>query len=160
MRTRENIIKTSDLMQRVRNRVIDRHGEAILSDRKAAIVEMLQLAPSYLKSDAPRLPGLLVPGREWDLQLELKLGTHRPLIGRILVGVKRLMMPPLRWLFEYSQVNFSRQKRLNRAVLESLEILLVETAWMRVGLRRLEEQRNSASHGPACDLTSEGDESE
>jgi hypothetical protein len=54
----------------------------------------------------------------------------------ILTFVKqRLLMPVLRWLFEYSRDNFERQRRVNHVLFACIQELAVETALLRRELR-------------------------
>jgi hypothetical protein len=52
---------------------------------------------------------------------------------------QRLLMPVLRWLFEYSRDNFERQRRVNQVLFACVQELALETA----RLRRELEQRDS-----------------
>ena len=58
--------------------------------------------------------------------------THRPVVGPVVLFAKRrVLLPMMRWLFEYSQENFRRQQRLNRIVFACLEELAIENARLR-----------------------------
>jgi hypothetical protein len=55
-----------------------------------------------------------------------------------LIFVKqRVLMPILRWLYEYSRDNFERQRRTNLVLFACVQELAVETARLRRELRRL-----------------------
>ena len=57
---------------------------------------------------------------------------------RVIVFVKRrVLMPVLRWLFEYSRDNFERQRRMNQVLFACVQELAVETARLRQEVRRL-----------------------
>jgi hypothetical protein len=57
--------------------------------------------------------------------------------GAALIFIKRrLMMPVLRWLFEYSRDNFERQRRVNQVLFACVQELAAETAQLRQQLRR------------------------
>ena len=64
-----------------------------------------------------------------------KLGrdsSHRKALGPLVLFFKRrVLLPMMRWLFEYSQENFRRQQRLNRIVFACLEELAIENARLR-----------------------------
>jgi hypothetical protein len=49
---------------------------------------------------------------------------------------RRILMPALRWLFEYSRDNFERQRRVNRVLFACVQELAVETARLRQELDR------------------------
>ena len=44
---------------------------------------------------------------------------------------RRLILPLVRWLFEYSEENFRRQDYVNRIVMACLEELAIENARLR-----------------------------
>jgi hypothetical protein len=50
---------------------------------------------------------------------------------------RRLLMPVLRWLFEYSRDNFERQRRLNHVLFACVQELAIETARLRKEVHRL-----------------------
>jgi len=60
----------------------------------------------------------------------------------ILFLKRRVLMPALRWLFEYSRDNFERQRRVNQVLFACVQELAVETAHLR-----REVQRQSAARG-------------
>jgi hypothetical protein len=93
---------------------------------------LLQRAADGRNLDALLLPELLAEGDDWALDPNLKLSSHRAAAGGAILFVKRRLLVPLtRWLFEYSQVNFRRQQRLNRILLACIEELAVENARLR-----------------------------
>jgi hypothetical protein len=68
----------------------------------------------------------------------MRYQSHRaPGPASIIVFFKRrLLMPVLRWLFEYSRDNFERQRRVNRVLFACVQELAVETARLRQELAR------------------------
>jgi hypothetical protein len=75
-----------------------------------------------------------------DLRLatHLRFSSHRPLLGSLIIFVKRRAILPLtRWLFEYSLENFRRQERVNHILIGCIEELAIENARLRQDLRRL-----------------------
>jgi hypothetical protein len=48
---------------------------------------------------------------------------------------RRVLMPVLRWLFEYSRDNFERQQRVNRVLFACVQELAIENARLRQDLR-------------------------
>jgi hypothetical protein len=53
---------------------------------------------------------------------------------------RRVMMPLLRWFFEYSHDNFVRQRRVNQVLFACVQELAAENARLR------KEVREAASH--------------
>jgi len=99
---------------------------------------LLQHAADGRDLDVLLLPELLGDEVEWKLEPALKLSSHRPAAGPIILFFKRRVVLPLtRWLFEYSQENFKRQDRLNRILLACIEELAVENARLRADLDNL-----------------------
>ena len=69
---------------------------------------------------------------DWQLTTHLRFTSHRPLIGPVIVFVKRRILLPLtRWLYEYSLENFRRQQRVNRVLFACIEELAIENAKLR-----------------------------
>ena len=61
----------------------------------------------------------------------------RKLVGPAIVFVKRrLILPLVRWLFEYADENFQRQEYVNRIVMACLEELAIENARLRAELKK------------------------
>ena len=74
------------------------------------------------------LPHLLQD--DWQPELALRLASHRGgFVARLLVGIKRrVLLPVMRWLFEYTLENFRRQHRLNLVLMACLQTMAVEHA--------------------------------
>lgn len=97
----------------------------------AAVDDLLRRAVER-DEHAILLPDLLDDYEEWRLQTGLRFSSHRPVIGSALVFVKRrLLLPVMRWLFDYSRENFRRQQRMNRILAAAIEELAVENAKLR-----------------------------
>jgi hypothetical protein len=87
--------------------------------------------------DTLLLPELLDVADDYTLQLRLRYTSHRPLIGPVLIFIKRrLLLPINRWLYEYSLENFRRQQRVNRLLFACIEELAIENARLQQGLAR------------------------
>jgi hypothetical protein len=128
-----------DVRNRLRRHIIKRGGapeyedEAIFEQVRAA----LGRAVDERNPDALLLPELLDSDVEWELQTHLRLTTHRPVIGRVILMVKRhLLLPMTRWLFEYSRENFRRQQRINAVLFACIEELAIQNAQLRRRLDR------------------------
>jgi hypothetical protein len=84
------------------------------------------------------LPELLHDEEEWRVDTPLRLSTHRPIAGGLILFLKRRVLLPLnRWLYEYTQDTFGRQHRVNLALFACLESLAVENARLRRELESL-----------------------
>jgi len=83
------------------------------------------------------LPDLISGDDEWRLATHLRLTSHRPLAGRLIVWIKRrVLLPMMRWLFDYTLENFRRQQRLNHLLISCVEALAIDNAQLREELRR------------------------
>jgi len=125
-----------DVRNRLRRHILKRGGAREYEDE--AIFErvraVLGRAVDERNADALLLPELLDSDVEWELQTHLGLTTHRPVLGRVILFVKRrLLLPLTRWLFEYSQENFRRQQRINAVLFACVEDLAIENARLRQG---------------------------
>jgi hypothetical protein len=84
---------------------------------------------------------------DWQPELALRLSSHRGgLTARLLVGIKqRLLLPVMRWLFEYTLDNFRRQHRLNLVLMACLQTFAIEHARLA---REVAELRADARRRP------------
>jgi hypothetical protein len=90
------------------------------------------------------LPELLGDETEWRLETRLRFSSHRPLVGPLLVFIKRrVLLPMTRWLYEYSLENFRRQQRVNELLFSCIEELAIEN----VRLARLLDRDLSTAEG-------------
>ena len=134
----------SELQGRVRERLrteLLRNGAspAFGDPRLFADVEaLLQTATDVSDSDALLLPELLGDPETWRLQTAMRYQSHRPSgpASIIIFFKRRVLMPVVRWLFEYSRDNFERQRRVNRVLFACVQELAVETARLRQELDR------------------------
>jgi hypothetical protein len=102
----------------------------------AAVDDLLRRAVER-DDRAVLLPDLLDDYQEWRLETSLRITSHRPLVGPAIVFLKRrLLLPMMRWLFEYSRENFRRQQRMNRIFAAAVEELAIENARLRQELNR------------------------
>ncbi len=143
-----------------RTRLLARGGAGEYRD--AAIYEgvdsVLRRAIEARDPDALLLPDFLDGDPDWQLSLHLRYASHRPLMGRLLIAVKRrILLPVMRWLYEYSLENFRRQRRINTALFACVEELAIENSRLRQELDALrdgdaaaqpEEARRAASPSP------------
>lgn len=137
-----------DVRNRLRRHILKRGGAPEYEDEALfeRVRAVLGRAIDERHADALLLPELLDSDVEWELQTHLRLTTHRPVVGRLILLVKRrLLLPMTRWLFEYSQENFRRQQRINAVLFACIEDLAIENA----RLRRREESSAATASKPA-----------
>ena len=128
----------ADVQGRVRERLrlhLVRHGAAAFDDPSlfADVERLLRTSIDAGDSHALILPELLGEPASWRLETAMKYGSHRgAAAGSAVQFVKqRLLMPVLRWLFEYSRDNFERQRRVNQVLFACVQELALETARLR-----------------------------
>ncbi len=81
---------------------------------------------------------LLVDPREIELRTYFRVESHRPIIGKPLVFIKRtFFMPLFRWLLEYSIDNFRAQQEINYFQSVCLRALTLENTRLRRDLEKL-----------------------
>jgi hypothetical protein len=70
---------------------------------------------------------------EWRLETHLTFASHRSVLGPAIVFVKRrLLLPMMRWLYEFNLENFRRQAQVNRMLFACVEELAIENARLRL----------------------------
>ena len=137
----------AELQDRVRARLREellQHGASrALQDPEvyAAVERVLRDATARTASRALLLPELLGDPATWRLEPALGISSHRgALTASLIRGVKqRVLMPVLRWLFEYSHDNFVRQQRVNQVLFACVQELAIENAELRRDLAKLRQ---------------------
>ena len=137
----------AELQGRVRERVraeLVRHGASrALEDPTlfADIDTMLRAAIERSQPAALLLPELLGDPSTWRLDTAIKYQTHRGAAGAPIIFVKqRLLMPLLRWFYEFNRDNFERQRRINQVLFACVQELAIELAKQRRELQALSGQ--------------------
>jgi hypothetical protein len=137
----------TEVQARVRDRIRDhllRHGASRAFDDPdifAAVEALLRTAADSASPASLLLPELLGDPETWRLETAIRYQTHRGRIGSLLIVLKRrLLMPPFRWLFEYSRDNFERQRRMNEVLAACVQELAIETVRLRQELRQRARQ--------------------
>jgi hypothetical protein len=133
-----------ELQNRVRARLRDevlQHGasKALEDPRVFADVErVLREAAGRTSTRALLLPEFLGDPSSWRLEPALTYPSHRGALAATMIrGVKqRVLMPALRWLFEYSHDNFVRQERVNHVLFACVQELAIQNAELRRELER------------------------
>jgi len=136
-----------EVRDQLRRRLLEQGAAAEYTDREifAGVESVMRRAATALSHEALLLPALLEDEDQFRLEEHLDISSHRPVVGGLLVFVKRrLILPVTRWLYEYSLDNFRRQQRVNRLVFACLEALAIENARLRRELDQLAGTRPSA----------------
>ena len=139
----------AELHERVRGRLRERllsHGASREFDDPALFADVeriLQSATSTADAQALLLPELLGDRNTWRLHTAMRYQSHRASgVASIFIFVKqRVLMPMLRWLFEYSRDNFERQRRVNDVLFACVQELAIENARLRRDVKELANQR-------------------
>jgi len=124
----------------LRNRIVARGGPSEYGDAEffAAVEAVLRRALER------RDPELLLPALSDDerkLVTHLSFSSHRPLIGPAVVFLKRrVLLPLMRWLYEYCLENFRRQEQINSTLYACVEELAIENVRLRRDLQRLADR--------------------
>jgi hypothetical protein len=94
---------------------------------------------------------------DWQPELALRLSSHRGgLTARLLVGVKRrVLLPVMRWLFEFTLENFRRQHRLNLVLMACLQTFAIEHARLAREVAELRADARRRAGEPADERTRE-----
>ncbi|MGE0703195.1 MAG: hypothetical protein AB7F99_03330 [Vicinamibacterales bacterium] len=122
-----------------RTRLLARGGPTAYHDPDVYALVERAVRRAIDRSDADRqlliLPELLGDERTWRPQTHLRFSSHRPGVGGLIVGIKRrVLLPVMRWLYEWANDNFRRQDRVNRVLFASIEELAIENAKLRAEL--------------------------
>jgi hypothetical protein len=137
----------SELHDRVHRQLRERlllHGaSSALADPVvfAEVEQLLQSAVALGDAEALLLPELLGDRDSWRLRTSMRYESHRSAgVASLFIFVKRrVMMPLLRWLFEYSRDNFERQQRVNHVLFACVQELAIENARLRRDLQSLSQ---------------------
>lgn len=147
---------TAELRERVRTRLRDRllmHGASRAFDDPqlfADVERLLQASIAEGDAGALLLPDLLGDPETWRLQTAMHYQSHRGsgAAAIILFLKRRLLMPIMRWLFEYSRDNFERQRRVNQVLFACIQELAIENAALRQQIRDASPVAHGARPGP------------
>ena len=127
--------------ERLRGELAGEGGRPAFDDPAlfAEVEAVLRAAASTPDTARLLLPELLGEPDTWRLTTSIRYQSHR---GRALAGPfiflkRRLVLPLLRWFYEYSRDNFERQRRVNHVLFACVQELAMETALLRRELDRL-----------------------
>ncbi len=137
----------AELQGRVRERLrqdLLRHGASpSFEDPElfAEVERILHAGVDMGRSNALVVPELLGDPETWRIETAMRYGSHRASAPAAAIRFvkQRLLMPVLRWLFEYSRDNFERQRRVNQVLFACVQELAAETARLRQDVRRLRQ---------------------
>ena len=143
----------ADLQQRVRDRLRDelvkQGASPAFADPLlfADVEQLLRRAAAAGDANATLLPELLGDPSTWRLETAMRYQSHRDPAAASLIGSvkRRVLMPVMRWLFEYSRDNFERQRRVNQVLFACVQELAAETVRLRQDVQRLERAGNGAT---------------
>jgi hypothetical protein len=137
----------AELHERVRGRLRERllsHGASRAFEDPLLFEEVERLLEAATATGDARtllLPELLGDRETWRLQTAMRYESHRTSgVASVFIFVKRrLLMPMLRWMFEYSRDNFERQRRVNDVLFAVVQELAIENARLRRDVKALSE---------------------
>ena len=141
-------VSTEAVMTEVRDQVrADLHARLVAQgggadfDSRATFDEVDRLIAAAVAHDDPR--ALLIPARlpdPWRPALSLDLPGHRGgVAGRAIHFAKaKLVLPVVRWLYEYSAENFRRQQQVNVALMACLQAIAADHARLKARVADLE----------------------
>ena len=150
-----------DVRHARRKRLLARGGAGEYRDPAlyAGVDAVLRRAIDARDHDALLLPDFLSSEPDWNLALHLKYASHRPALGGLIIAAKRkVLLPLMRWLYEYSLENFRKQRRINTVLFACLEELAIENARLRQALAAGQAapatDPGSSAPGPGADPSS------
>ena len=125
--------------ERLRAQIVASGGSRAFDDPAlfAEVEGLLHAAASTSDTTKLILPEILGDPDTWRLTTSMKYQSHRAKgPAAVLIFLKRyLLMPVVRWLYEYSRDNFERQRRTNQVLFACVQELALETAQLRRDLR-------------------------
>jgi hypothetical protein len=141
----------SRVRERLRGQLVEAGYEAFDDPSLFADVEgVLRAAVSTPETARLILPELLGEPHTWRLTTKMSYRSHRGAgaASAILFIKRRLLMPMLRWLYEYSRDNFERQRRTNHVLFACVQELAVEAALLRRELHQLNTSGSRTATAP------------
>ena len=130
----------SRVRERLRGQLVEAGYEAFDDPSLFADVEgVLRSAVSTPETARLILPQLLGEPHTWRLTTKMSYQSHRGTGAATFIAFvkRRILMPLLRWLYEYSRDNFERQRRTNHVLFACVQELALETALLRREVQRL-----------------------
>jgi hypothetical protein len=143
-------VTTDAVMEEVRDRIrADLHARLVLQGAgddfadRAVFDEVDRLFDQAMSIEDPR--ALLIPTRlegPWKPTLSLDFPTHRNAVvaAPIRFLKMRLVLPVVRWLYEFSHENFKRQHQVNLALMAIVQTLAADHARLKARVAELERR--------------------
>jgi hypothetical protein len=129
---------------RLRQEVLQHGASSALADPQvfADVERVLREAVARTRIRALLLPEFLGDPAGWRIEPALSYSSHRGAPAAAFIrGVKqRVLMPALRWLFEYSHDNFVRQQRVNNVLFACVQELAIQNAELRRDLESVKSR--------------------
>jgi hypothetical protein len=138
--------------EELRERAFDRGNTPEFAD--ADLFDLVERVLRGAVDDADRkvllLSEIVAGNKELMLEPSARLTSHRPVVGPLIVFVKRRILQPMaQWLYEYSMDNFRRQAQINRILFAALQALAIESARLRMELDAAKSGTASRGSGAA-----------
>jgi len=138
--------------EELRERAFDRGNTPEFAD--ADLFDLVERVLRGAVDDADRkvllLSEIVAGNKELMLEPSARLTSHRPVVGPLIVFVKRRVLQPMaQWLYEYSMDNFRRQAQINRILFAALQALAIESARLRMELDAAKSGTASRGSGAA-----------
>ena len=134
--------------ERLRSQIVASGGSPAFDDPElfADVEALLHAAASTSDTAKLILPELLGAPDTWRLTTSMRFQSHRTKGAAALrIFLKRyVLMPVLRWLYEYSRDNFERQRRTILALFACVQELALEVVQLRREVRRLSSSLTGA----------------
>lgn len=141
----EETLSTQELMESIRTQIRHRHLTDIEINPLEGARTRLEAALETTSAYRPLLAEL-VDERDWKIRPALRFRSHRPVVGPVLIFIKRrILLPIVYWLYEYSSENFRAQRRINSGLMILLETLAQENARLRIDMERVLGQLEAGS---------------
>ena len=151
----------SRVRERLRGQLVETGSNDAFHDPAifAAVEAVLSAAASTPESARLILPELLGEPDTWRLSTKMKYGSHRGAGAAALIMFvkRRVLMPLLRWMYEYSRDNFERQRRTNHVLFACVQELALEAALLRRELHRLSASPPRSPAAPSMSQAPPGD---
>jgi hypothetical protein len=129
--------------RQLRERLLLHGASSALADPAvfAEVEQLLRSAVGLGDAQALLLPELLGDRDSWRLRTFMRFESHRNArSAAVVLWIKRrLIMPLVRWLFEYSRDNFERQQRVNHILFACLQELATQNARLRREVQALSQ---------------------
>jgi hypothetical protein len=138
----------AELQDRVRARVqaeLLQHGASPALEHDHIFAELDRILRDAVTRSQPRallLPELMGDPSTWRIDTAVRYRSHRAKTAASLIGFAKrwLLMPVLRWFYEYSRDNFERQLRVNHVLFACVQELAIQNAELMHRIQQLEQR--------------------